>query len=164
MSMECCAYSFLLEDSNMCDYEIATDELASLVSLARHHIKHIKQEDLCTLIELIYHANGSIRGKCAIQSNEYDQLHQIYKTYFIRMEHFVVPDGCIDASYLHILRSKTKAVIRLMTKIKKEGQTVPDTLWDFMNLLANTFFMMSLYENKEEHFEEKEFISRSYES
>ena len=163
MGMECCAYSFLLEDSHMCDYEIATDELASLISVTRHYVKHIQQKDLCELIELVYHANGSIRGKCAIHQEEIQRLYAMYQTYFVEMKHFVIPDGCIGASYLHVLRSKTKAVIRYMTRIKKEAHPVPEDLWDFMNLLANTFFMMALYENKEEGHLEKEFISKSYE-
>ena len=164
MGMECCAYSFLLEDSHMCDYEIATDELASFISLSRHFIKHINQDDLITLIELVYHANGSIRGKCAIHEEEVQRLHQLYERYHVDMKHFILPDGCVGASYLHVLRSKTKAVVRYMTLIKKENRDVPQTLWDFMNLLANTFFMMALYENKEEGFIEQEFVSKSYES
>lgn len=164
MGMECCAYSFLLEDSHMCDYEIATDELASYISVTRHYVKHIDQKDLCTLIELVYHANGSIRGKCAIHEEEVQQLYALYQRYHVEMKHFVIPDGCIGASYLHVLRSKTKAVIRYMTCIKKEALDVPKSLWDFMNLLANTFFMMALYENQKEGFSEKEFVSKSYES
>ncbi|MCB6567004.1 hypothetical protein LI169_18300, partial [Desulfovibrio desulfuricans] len=46
MSVEYCAYPFLKEESNLCDYEIATDRLASMLSVARHHIRHIPQEDL----------------------------------------------------------------------------------------------------------------------
>ena len=164
MGMECCAYSFLLEDSSMCDYEIATDELASMISLASHYVKHIKQQDMLRLIELIYHANGSIRGKCAIHQKEVDELHTIYDTYFVECKQFVLPHGCIGASHLHVLRARTKTIIRLMTKIKKEGRNIESSLWDFMNLLANTFFMMCLYENKEEHHEEVSFVSKSYES
>lgn len=164
MSMECCAYSFLEETSYMCDYEIATDHLASSISLARHHIKHIKQQDLRMLIELVYHANGSIRGACAIKEEEFYRLHQIYEAYHIELHHFVLPDGCIGASWLHVLRADTKAAVRLMYRIKQEGHPVDKRLLDFMNLLSNTFFMMALYENREEQHAETMFISRSYES
>lgn len=41
-----CAYSFLDEVSSQCDYEIATDRLASFLGLAMHYIKHIDKEDL----------------------------------------------------------------------------------------------------------------------
>lgn len=164
MSMEFCAYSFLSEEGSMCDYEIATDELASMLAVASHYIKHIAQTDLAMLIELIYHANGSIRGTCAIQQQEVECLHHMYNTYFIKMEHFVVPTGCIGATYLHVLRARCKAIIRIMTKIQREGHKINQHLLDFMNLLANTFFMMCLYENKHEGYQEQIFISKSYES
>lgn len=162
MDMEYCAYSFLSEASSMCDYEIASDELASMLSLARHHILNIAQDDLRDLIELIYHANGSIRGKCAIQKEEVERLHKMYDTYFVDMKQFVIPDGCIGASHLHVLRSKSKAIIRIMTRIQQEGHVIEQSLLNFMNLLANTFFMMCLYENAHEGVEERVFVSRSY--
>ncbi|MCC2832293.1 MAG: ATP:cob(I)alamin adenosyltransferase [Clostridium sp.] len=162
MSVEYCAYPFLKEESNLCDYEIATDRLASMLSVARHHIRHIPQEDLLQLMEMIYHANGSIRGNCAIRDIELQKLNILYARYSMHMDHFVLPDGCIGASYLHVLRAETKAVIRIMHRIQQEGKTVEAVLFDFMNLLSNTFFMLCLYENKHDGFLEREFISRSY--
>lgn len=164
MGMEYCAYSFLKEEGSMCDYEIATDRFASSFGVAAHYVKHIEPEELQTLIELVYHANGSIRGKCAITEKELSYVYSLYDKYAMDMHHFVVPDGCIGATYLHVLRADCKAIIRLMTKIKQEGHTVSDILWDFMNLLSNTLFMMCLYENKCENFIERPFMSRSYES
>lgn len=162
MSYEFCAYPFLKEDAFLCDYEIATDMLASQVSLARHDIRHIPTEVLQEIIEWLYHANGSIRGKCAIHQKEVDRLKEIYDRYETTITSFVLPDGCKGASQLHVLRAQCKAVIRLMVRIGKQ-QEVPQTLFDFMNLLSNTFFMMSLYENKQEGYELIPFISRSYE-
>lgn len=164
MGMECCAYSFLKEAGSMCDYEIATDRLASSIGAVRHFVKHIKQEDLQKLIELVYHANGSIRGNCAIGEKEFSYLHGLYEKYFVEMRQFVIPDGCIGAAQLHVLRADCKAIIRIMTRIQQEGHDVPEIIWDFMNLLSNTFFMMCLYENKHENFTERSFVSRSYES
>lgn len=43
--MDYCAYSFLKEGSNQCDYEIMTDRLASFLGLSMHYIKHIDQEE-----------------------------------------------------------------------------------------------------------------------
>ncbi|MGX8852774.1 ATP:cob(I)alamin adenosyltransferase [Amedibacillus sp. YH-ame10] len=164
MSMEFCAYSFLKEEDHRCDYEIASDQLASSLSIARHYVKHITQSDIVQLIELVYHANGSIRGKCAIQQLEVQQLKEIYERYYVEMKHFVLPDGCIGASYLHKIRADVKAVIRIMHQIEREGFSIESTLFDFMNLLSNTCFMMCLYENKYELHMEREFVSRSYES
>lgn len=77
MSVEYCAYPFLKEKSHLCDYEIATDRLASMLSVARRHIRHIPQEDLLQLMEMIYHANGSIRGACAIGEAELKKLKPV---------------------------------------------------------------------------------------
>ena len=164
MRMEYCAYSFLSEDGSLCDYEIATDELASMTAVCAHHVKHIKRKDIQELVTLIYHANGSIRGKCAIQKQEVMRLHAMYEFYFVRIEHFVLPVGSLGTTYLHVFRAKTKAIIRILTKLQKEGHTINHHLLDFMNLLANTFFMMCLYENKAEGISEQVFISKSYES
>lgn len=162
MSMEFCAYSFLAEEGNCCDYEIATDQLASSFSIVKHYVKHIRKEDIMQLIELIYHANGSIRGKCAIGLDEVEQLKKIYERYFVKMTNFVLPDGCIGASYLHKVRADVKAVIRIMHLVENEGYKVEKSLYDFMNLLSNTCFMMCLYENEKEHYKETIFVSRSY--
>jgi hypothetical protein len=86
MSVEYCAYPFLKEKSHLCDYEIATDRLASMLSVARHHIRHIPQEDLLQLMEMIYHANGSIRGACAIGEAELKKLNTFYARYHIEMD------------------------------------------------------------------------------
>lgn len=161
MSYEFCAYPFLEEDAFLCDYEIATDVLASQVSLARHDIHHIPSVILQEIIDLLYHANGSIRGKCAINQEEVVRLKEIYDQYETKITTFVLPDGCIGASQLHVLRAQCKAIIRLMVRIRKQ-QEVAQTLFDFMNLLSNTFFMMSLYENKQEGYSPIPFISRSY--
>lgn len=162
MGMECCAYSYLMEEGHVCDYEIATDQLASSFSIAKHYVKHIAKEDMVCLIELIYHANGSIRGKCVIHEAEVAQVYDMYTRYYKEMRHFVLPDGCIGTSYLHKLRSDVKAIIRIMRCIEEEGHTISSTLYDFMNLLSNTCFMMCLYENACEGVAEQRFISRSY--
>ena len=47
-------------------------------------------------------------------------------------------------------------------KIEKEKQ-VDKKIYDLFNLLANLFFYMALYENEQEGFEEKVFVSKSYE-
>ncbi|MCR0225059.1 ATP:cob(I)alamin adenosyltransferase [[Clostridium] innocuum] len=133
-----------------------------MLSVARHHIRHIPQEDLLQLMEMIYHANGSIRGACAIGEAELKKLNTFYARYHIEMDRFVLPDGCIGASHLHVLRAEVKAVIRIMHQIQCEGKPVEAILFDFMNLLSNTFFMMCLYENAQDGIREREFISRSY--
>ena len=92
----------------------------------------------------------SIRGACAIGEAELKKLNTFYARYHIEMDRFVLPDGCIGASHLHVLRAEVKAVIRIMHQIQCEGKPVEAILFDFMNLLSNTFFMMCLYENAQD--------------
>lgn len=156
-----CAYSFLDEVSNQCDYEIATDRLASFLGLAMHYIKHIEKEDLLFLCETIYHANGSIRGKNAIDENRFKKVEAIYKKYETTYKEFYLPVGCIGASYLHVLRSECKNIVRWIVKIQKEKE-VDKNIYELFNLLSNLFFVMTLYENKKENTEEIIFHSLSY--
>lgn len=159
--MDYCAYSFLREKSNQCDYEIMTDRLASFLGLAMHFVKHIDQEELLFLCEIIYHANGSIRGKNAISKKRFEKLEDIYQKYERPFKDFYLPVGCIGASYLHVLRSECKNIVRWIVKIEEE-KTVEKQIYDLFNLLANLFFYMALYENEKEGIGEKVFTSESY--
>ena len=156
-----CAYSFLDEVSSQYDYEIATDRLASFLGLAMHYIKHIDKEDLLFLCETIYHANGSIRGKNAIDEERFKKVEALYKKYEVLYKEFYLPVGCIGASYLHVLRSECKNIVRWIVKIQKEKE-VDKNIYELFNLLSNLFFVMALYENKNENTEELIFQSLSY--
>ena len=122
--MDYCAYSLLKEGSNQCDYEIMTDRLASFLGLSMHYIKHIDQEELLFLCETIYHANGSIRGKNAIDDIRFQKVEQIYRKYERPFKEFYLPVGCIGASYLHVLRSECKNIVRWIVKIEKENKWI----------------------------------------
>ncbi|MCI5773625.1 MAG: ATP:cob(I)alamin adenosyltransferase [Erysipelotrichaceae bacterium] len=159
--MNYCAYTYLKEDSNQCDYEIMTDRLASLLGLAMHAIKHIDRDELTFICEAIYHANGSIRGKNAIDDERFKKMEAIYAKYQRPFDKFYLPLGCEGASYLHVLRSECKHIVRLIVLIEKE-KTVDKRIFDLFNLLSNLFFYMALYENEQEQFTEKEFVSLSY--
>ena len=112
MDQRCCAYSFLKETSRQCDYEVASDELASLIAQAVHSVKH--QPELLKLCELVYHANGSIRGRLAIRDEDFEWLDQLYVRLMQEngpLRQFVLPAGCEGACALHVLRSRCKAVL-----------------------------------------------------
>ncbi|MEG0402956.1 MAG: ATP:cob(I)alamin adenosyltransferase [Anaerorhabdus sp.] len=163
MDKRACAYSFLYESSSLCDYEIATDELASQTGLAMHYVKH---SDLSKLVELIYHANGSMRAKVAITDEDIRYLSRLYDEYVEMvgdLKYFVIPEGCLGACHLHCLRSKTKSIIRLIHKIDQEpNREKRQILHDFFNMLSNIFFYMALVENKNEQINEIKFVSKSY--
>lgn len=163
MDTRCCAYSFLKETSRMCDYEVCTDELASMVGYAINDVKHVPE--LGWIVEMVYHLNGSIRGRVAIEQSDIEQLNTLYEHYLQLVgpvKIFVVPSGNRGGSMLHILRSKAKSVLRIAYAIDREEKKVDTRILDFFNLLSNTFFMMALYENKKDGYVEKEFISKSY--
>ncbi len=163
MDARCCAYSYLKEQSTCCDYEITTDQLVSDLALAKNAVKHIKELD--KLVELIYHCNGSIRGKLAITTDDFNWLSEIYEQYqqLAGVNYFVVPSGSVGACHLHHCRVLTKSCVRLAYKIEKEGIRVDKLLFNFLNLLSNTLFMMALVENKKNNIDEIPFISKSYE-
>lgn len=158
-----CAYSFLYEESSLCDYEIATDELASQIGLAKLSVKH---SNLDKILEWVYHANGSMRAKMAIDKSDLLELNAIYDELLVKVgvfKSFVYPEGCSGACHLHCLRSKTKSIIRIMVKIdREENREKKQILHDFFNLLSNTFFLMALLENKCENVAENVFRSKSY--
>ena len=161
MQMKYCAYSYLDESSSLCDYE-ATDKLASLTALCAHYVKVIDSDDFQLLTSMIYHANGSIRGNCAITQEDMQQLERLYEKYYVEMKCFVLPGGSLQACWLHTLRTETKVVIRCLNAVKQEGIPVNPILWDFMNFLSNIIFMMCLYENQQADTEEIVFESKSY--
>ena len=107
MDQRCCAYSFLKETSRQCDYEVATDELASLIGQAVHCVKH--QPELLKLCELVYHANGSIRGKLAIRPEDFRWLDQLYVKLTQEngeLKQFVLPTGWSSKETTGVIREK----------------------------------------------------------
>ncbi len=162
-------YPYIYEDSTLCDYEIVTDELCSIVGAVIAHLPEELAElhqDLDQLQPLIFHLNGSIRGRLAISDTDIDWLHQRYHHYQLavqdRINGFVLPRGSVPVPYLNQARSASKKAIRLMVRIDQEGISVDDILHRFCNLLCNFFFVLTLYINQYHGVTEKPFRSRSY--
>ncbi len=157
------AYPFLYEDSALCDYEIATDEFTSEIGVAMHHVKHF---DLTEIAELVYHANGSMRGRMAISDDDYQRMVRVHDSLQQEIgayKNFVLPTGSLGAAHLHVLRSRAKAMVRLLHKIDQEdGREKILRLHNFFNLLSNIFFLMALIENRNEGVAERTFVSKSY--
>ena len=160
---------FLKEESLLFDHEVSTDYLCSNIALVseRARRKYPKlHKELDPLVEQVYHLNGSIRGKLSIDEKDLIALHERYKNIKGKVEHrakgMLLPKGCEIACRIHILRCEVIKVVRTMHKIKHSGVEVPNILFDYGNLLANYFFVLSLYANELEGREEEEFISKSY--
>ncbi|MDR1411193.1 MAG: ATP--cob(I)alamin adenosyltransferase [Spirochaetaceae bacterium] len=173
------SYSFLYDDPAdlRCDFEIATDEAASMIGFLRSLIDdEALREELCRLNELMYHINPCLRTKTTIVEEELDWLRdrveelqrEIRESFDAAASprknrpRFVVPQGCPAASYSHIIRNKCKALVRLMYRHKKQGHKVEDILFDYVNLFSGYFYSLALKLNKDGGVAETEFISRVY--
>ncbi len=164
MRKELC-YPFLYETSVKVEFEILTDKLSSQLGVCASYAEDRFKNELLYICELVYHLNGSIRGKEAIDENHVSFLKARYKHYEELTKdgvRFVVPQGSILASQLHVARSMGKEVVRKMFLVKQEGTKISDVLFDFANMVSNYCFLAAIYANKVNGFSEKEFVSRSY--
>lgn len=163
-------YPFMREKSCLVDYEIRTDSLTTKIGLVFPYLREDERydeilQDLLIIQPLAYHANGSVRGKLAITeedlrwlSNRYDQyVHYCGEA----IKQFLLPQGCMVASLLHVCRSEAKKSYRALHKVSEERE-VPDILFQFLGLLANVFFVMAVYANQLAGIEEIPFESKSY--
>jgi cob(I)alamin adenosyltransferase len=151
----------------MVDFEIRTDSLATQLGLAASLTKDIPMvhRDLMTLLPLVYHLNGSVRGRLAITEENLVSVSDLYDVYVDevkeRMATFVLPQGVTAACVLHACRSEAKKAVRALHKVSLEKE-VPRILFDFTHLLANLLFVMAVYVNKWYGVDEIPFISKSY--
>jgi len=163
------AYPFLYDESSdlRCDFEILTDEISSMIGLLRSMVEvEDLTEDLSKINEIMYHINPSLRTRVAVTEEELSWLAK--KVTDIQEEvndvfnKFVLPQGCTQASYCHVIRSKCKSLVRLLSRHKEQGNSVDDILFDFVNLYSGYFFVLALKLNKDQGLEETEFTSRVY--
>jgi cob(I)alamin adenosyltransferase len=75
---------------------------------------------------------------------------------------FVVPQGCSQAAYSHIIRSKCKSLVRLLSRFKQQGNNVENILFDFFNLFSGYFHFLALWFNWNNGVKEQIFTSRAY--
>ncbi len=159
----CCP--FLYEESKKVEFEILTDKLASQLGFCASLAKGNFKNELIFITELVYHLNGSIRGKISIDGSHVSFLKarcEFYEEYTKCDPKFVIPQGSSLASSLHIARCLGKEVVRKMYQVKTEGIIVEDVLFDFTNMISNYSLIAALYANKINNISEIEFISKSY--
>lgn len=158
-------YPFIDETSPLCDYEIETDRLCSQMGLAVAllPVDSVLSAQLVRLQELVYHANGSVRGKMALEEADLLWLHgECERPSVRRRGEFVLPAGCAAGAALHVARCQGKSVTRLLYKMRQQGIAVPERVIEFANLVANVLFFWALDVNAEQGFSEIVFISKSY--
>jgi cob(I)alamin adenosyltransferase len=177
------AYSFLYDDATdlKCDFELLSDEIAGMIGFLRSLLDDVDRRagaeldsDLSKIIELLYHINPSLRTRVTVTQEELDWLYG--KTMRLkdavgdghpvkgggeRMT-FLIPQGCTQAAESHVIRSRCKMLVRLLSRYQQQGNQVPDLLFDFVNLYAGYFHFLALWFNKNHGVEEEPFTSRVY--
>jgi len=172
------AYSFLYDDAGdlKCDFEIMTDEVSSMIGFLRSLLSDADSaadpglaEDLCKINELMYHINPSLRTKAAVTAGELEWLDSKTRSLQKAVEDatssglkFFLPQGCTQAAYSHVIRSRCKALVRLASRFQQQGNTVDAILFDFLNLFSGYFYFLALWFNKNHGVEERPFVSRVY--
>ena len=161
-------YPFIYEDSPVCDFEIAADELCSRIGLVLTKELDPLCGDILTRVQPnVYHLNGSVRGKLAIEEKELQELYQDYNLLRDKLDGgfrgFVLPGGDAVAAELHLCRTQAKKIVRALVAIEHSGKRSPDVvLFRYANLLANVMYALASYTNRVKHVQEVEFVSRSY--
>lgn len=165
-------YPYVYELSLKCDYEILTDSLCrqigGILAELPETFDGIHQE-LEQLQPLIYHLNGSIRGKCAISEEDVVWLRECYVRHkeatADAIHGFVLPRGSSPVPQLNAASSEAKKAIRLMVRMHaEEGIEIPDVLHRFCNVLCNYCFVLTIVINQARGLEEIAFKSESYRS
>jgi ATP:cob(I)alamin adenosyltransferase len=158
-------YTHIYEDAVTCDWEIASDLLAcelgvalALAEQSSGHWAHPGREHAAFVAELadlqrkVYDANGSIRGRSAIDDEQVRELFEQYQTaqaqVGARSSLFVLPGGTHLASQLHVCRCRAKGLVRLLHRHGKETGPVPASLLKWTNLLSNHLFVLAQLANQ----------------
>lgn len=163
------AYPFLSDSSEdlRCDFEIFTDEISSTIGLLGAKIEdEALKDELLKINELVYHINPSLRTFVSVTEEELMWLenctNRIYSEVKGRCQKFVLNQGCESACLAHIIRTKFKALVRMLYRHSYSGNDVANILFDFANLLSGYFFNLALMLNEINNVDEVEFVSRNY--
>lgn len=163
-------YPYMYEQSLKCDYEILTDSLCRQVGgiIAEFGGEFTAiREELETLQPMLYHLNGSIRGKCALTEADIVWLRDCYVRHkeasADAINGFVLPRGASPVPQLNAASSEAKKAIRLMVRLQaEEGIEIPDVLHRFCNVLCNYCFVLTIVINQARGLREIPFKSLSY--
>ena len=161
------AYPFLCDpdDDLRCDFEIATDRMASRAGLLAALVPD-RREELLRVDELIYHANPTLRTRFTVTGEEIawlaGQVEALKRDTEGLCERFVLPAGSPRSCVAHDLRVQGKALVRLVYRHCERTGDHQEQLIDLLSLLSEYFFLLALWLNREDGFRELPFESRNY--
>lgn len=160
-------YPFIQDASVLCDFEVVTDELCGHIGEIIDLMPYDDlRADLEQLQPLAFHANGSIRGRLAVEEADLAWLQSRLSHYQAevseRLKGFVLPRGSAPVAQLHHARSCGKKAIRAMVRVDQEGIEVPLILPRLCNMMVNFFFVLTLVINQRRGINEVPFVSKSY--
>lgn len=162
-------YPFIDEPGWLCDYEVLTDELCAQLGAALAALPAGAADlraDLERLQPLVWHANGSVRGRLALSEADLDWLKTRLRYYRAQLDPpptgFVLPRGEAPVAQLQAARSGCKKALRALLRVEQEGRPVAAILPRFLNLLCNVCFTLTLVINQRRGVAETPFVSRSY--
>jgi len=165
------AYPFLYDqvDSLMCDFEILTDEISSLIGWVRSLLPQGDplRGELLEVAGKVYDLNGSLRGRCAISEEDISSLSALCDAYSHYASDagtpFVIPVGHPAACAAHVARTRAKAAVRLLYRERERMPKEQDAvLIRYANVLSNYMFLLALKINAEQGVGEVPFTSKSY--
>jgi cob(I)alamin adenosyltransferase len=174
------AYSFLYDDAAdlTCDFELLSDEISGMIGFLHSLLDDGDRAsdaelsgDLCTINELMYHINPSLRTTVTVTKEELEWLHG--NTIRLKdsveeglpvcgKQRFFIPQGCTQAAWSHVIRSRCKMLVRLLSRYQQQGNSVEEILFDVTNLFSGYFYFLALWFNKNRGIKEIPFKSRVY--
>lgn len=162
-------YPFIHENSWLCDYELLTDELCAQIGAVLAALPDDATDiavDLEHLQPLVFHANGSVRGRLALEESDLAwikaRLCHYRELLTVAPKGFVLPRGAAPVPQLHAARSNCKKAIRALVRVEAEGRRIPAIVPRFLNVLCNLCFTLTLLVNQRRGKVETRFVSKSY--
>ncbi len=149
------ACPYLYESGFVIDFELMSENLMNSLGFMTTFFDEGSElnELFKWLTERTFDVMVSVRTECKITEADVVKLTYVYESYHKllneRIEGLRLPYGTKSSTTLNIIATDVKANIRMMYQLKKEGIEVESVLFDFMNLLANTCHILSLYINQE---------------
>jgi len=170
LSIDELVYPFIHDQDLRTDYEVLTDELTARVGEILDDLDPELFAEIIADLEkiqpMIYHLNGSIRGKLAVSQEDKQWLLQRYNAYkeLTRdcINGFVLPRGARPVGQLHLAKCSCKKVIRLLVTMQHSGIEFSDLIAPIFNILGNLFFVLSVRIKQLRKEPEYPFVSKSY--